>query len=122
MRPVTDKVLLLEESSFGAGHGLLGEAAFPVVGADVENLTACLWVAVVTTLHPPVTRKEGLVEVVAPALSSASFCRLSFQLFPRVAEPATLAEVEPEGEQLEDLLHNHLSDLYVMLSLQCSKD
>ena len=47
MRPVTDKVLLLEESSFGAGHGLLGEAAFPVVGADVENLTACLWVAVV---------------------------------------------------------------------------
>ena len=109
--PVADEVLLLEQSSFGARHRLLGEAAFVVVGADVKNLAPCLWVPIVTTLQSAVTRKGGLVEVVAPALSSAFSSRhLSFQLFPRVAEPAALAEVEPEGKQLEDLHQNHLSD------------
>ena len=42
---------------------------------------------------------------------------ISFQLFPRVAEPAALADVEPEDEQFEDLHQNHLSDWCSLLSL-----
>ena len=41
---------------------------------------------------------------------------ISFEHFPRVAEPAALAEVEPEGEQFEDLHQNHLSDSLLSLS------
>ena len=79
----------------------------------MENLAACLWVPIITSLHPPVTRKGGLqhhawislvVEVVAPACSTDS---LSFQSFSGVSHLAALVEVEPEDEHLDDDLHQH---------------
>ena len=85
----------------------------------MKNLAPCLWIPIITSLQPPVTRKGGLwhhawhgiiVEVVVSARSAGS---LSFQRFPGVPQPAALAQVETEGEQLEDdLPHYHLPNFH----------
>ena len=53
--PVADEVLLLEERAVGAEEGVLGEAGVAVIGADVESLALCLWVAIVPSVHLTVT-------------------------------------------------------------------
>ena len=89
----------------------------------MENLAACLWVPIITSLQSPVTRKGGLrhhawislvVEVVAPARSTDS---LSFQSFSGVSHLAALVEVEPEDDHLDDDLHqDHLANHQLMIS------
>ena len=58
--PVTDEVLLLEEGAVGAEEGVLGQAAAPVPGADVEGLALGLGVPVVTAVNLPVAHKGAL--------------------------------------------------------------
>ena len=79
----------------------------------MKHLAPSLWVPIIASLQPPVTGKGGLghhawhglvVEVVVSARSTDS---LSFQRSPGVSQPAALAEVETEGEQLKDELHHY---------------
>ena len=49
--PVTDEVLLLEQSAVGAEEGVLGASSHSVIGTDVEHLTLGLGVRVVTAIH-----------------------------------------------------------------------
>ena len=56
--PVTDEVLLVEQSSIGAEEAVLGKSASTIVPADVERLALCLRVGVVAF------SKEGIVECV----------------------------------------------------------
>ena len=57
--PVTDEVLLVEQSTIGTEKTVLGQSTISKVGTNVERLTVCLWISVVA-LDLTVTDETGV--------------------------------------------------------------
>ena len=58
--PVTDEVLLVEQSPIGTEEAVLGQSSCSVTGADVEGLTVSLWVSIVASVKSSSAVKRGV--------------------------------------------------------------
>merc|ERR1719430_113353 len=57
--PVTYKVLLLEECSIRTEEGVLGETTTSIIGTDMECLTFCLHISIISSIHLTITSERS---------------------------------------------------------------
>jgi len=58
--PITDKVVLVENSSVGTEERVLGKASLTISSTNMEDLTFSFRISIITSINLPVTGEAGL--------------------------------------------------------------